>query len=586
MLWLRYPTPELLRLVERHPWRLVVYEVVDDHPGSPGMDDGLRRRFAAAEARVLARAGLVLAWSRPIAERLEAAGAEVRLLEAATDVAAFARVPRAPLERSVRYVGGLDFRLDVPLLRAVATALPDWRFTFAGEVLDDAGRAAAGRAERGARRADRARAGAGVPQPGRGGRGAVRDHRLRRQPLPDQARRVPRGRPARRGDGLRAAGGARRAGARSRATRARSPRRSSPRRPRTATRPRRRGARPSPAGAGRRARRRWRRCSGRRSTVAAERAVLVIPLLDERATVDALLDDCRRLDPAPDEVVAVDAGSTDGTRERLDELARAWPALRVVDAPGAHPGAARDAGIRASDAPLVATVDAGSRIGPGWLGALTAPVAAAPRTFAVGVVEPDARSAFERAAGWSTVRAFKSAAGAGAARRPGAARGPQRLLLPPHELDGGRRLPGGAVVGGQAVRGAAARRRPHAGGRARGGGALAAADVARRALPPVRVLQPRRHARRPGPAQLRADRGRRRGARGAAARAGRAGGPWPPRAPPRISPPTPAARRATGSTGRRSPGCRWCGRRWTAGKVAGCLRGALEVAVGRVAKSP
>jgi glycosyltransferase involved in cell wall biosynthesis len=137
VLWLRYPTPELLRLVERHPWRLVVYEVVDDHPGSPGMDDGLRRRFAAAETRVLARAGLVLAWSRPIAERLEAAGAEVRLLEAATDVAAFARVPRAPLERSVRYVGGLDFRLDVPLLQAVATALPDWRFTFAGEVLDE-----------------------------------------------------------------------------------------------------------------------------------------------------------------------------------------------------------------------------------------------------------------------------------------------------------------------------------------------------------------------------------------------------------------------------------------------------------------
>ena len=137
VVWLRYPTPELLRLVERHPWRLVVYEVVDDHPGSPGMDDGLRRRFAAAEARVLARADLVLAWSRPIAERLEAAGAEVRLLEAATDVAAFARVPRAPLERTVRYVGGLDFRLDVPLLQAVAAALPDWRFTFAGEVLDE-----------------------------------------------------------------------------------------------------------------------------------------------------------------------------------------------------------------------------------------------------------------------------------------------------------------------------------------------------------------------------------------------------------------------------------------------------------------
>jgi glycosyltransferase involved in cell wall biosynthesis len=137
VLWLRYPSPELLRLVERHPWRLVVYEVVDDHPGSPGMDDALRRRFAAAEARVLARAGLVLASSPAIADRLAAGGAEVQLLQAATDVAAFARVPRAPLERSVRYVGGLDFRLDAPLLRAVVAALPDWRFTFAGDLLDD-----------------------------------------------------------------------------------------------------------------------------------------------------------------------------------------------------------------------------------------------------------------------------------------------------------------------------------------------------------------------------------------------------------------------------------------------------------------
>jgi len=138
VLWLRYPSPELLRLVEAHPWRLVVYEVVDDHPGSPGMDDALRRRFAAAEARVLARAGLVLASSPAIAERLEATGARVHLLRAATDVAAFGRVPRAPLERSVRYVGGLDFRLDAPLLRAVVAALPDWRFTFAGDLLDDA----------------------------------------------------------------------------------------------------------------------------------------------------------------------------------------------------------------------------------------------------------------------------------------------------------------------------------------------------------------------------------------------------------------------------------------------------------------
>ncbi|MET0817135.1 MAG: hypothetical protein ABWZ67_06245, partial [Solirubrobacteraceae bacterium] len=50
VLWLRYPSPELLRLVEAHPWRLGVYEVVDAHPGSPGVVVARRRRIAAAEA--------------------------------------------------------------------------------------------------------------------------------------------------------------------------------------------------------------------------------------------------------------------------------------------------------------------------------------------------------------------------------------------------------------------------------------------------------------------------------------------------------------------------------------------------------
>ena len=70
----------------------------------------------------------------------------------------------------------------------------------------------------------------------------------------------------------------------------------------------------------------------------AERVVLVLPLLDERPTLDALLADCRALDPAPDEIVAVDAGSADGTRERLAELARDWPALRRRRRPGGAPG--------------------------------------------------------------------------------------------------------------------------------------------------------------------------------------------------------------------------------------------------------
>jgi cellulose synthase/poly-beta-1,6-N-acetylglucosamine synthase-like glycosyltransferase len=319
--------------------------------------------------------------------------------------------------------------------------------------------------------------------------------------------------------------------------------------------------------------------------VAAERVVLVIPLLDERATMDGLLDDCRRLDPAPDEVVAVDAGSGDGTRERLQELARAWPALRLVDAPGAHPGAARDAGIRASDAPLVVTLDAGSRIGPGWLGALTAPVAAAPRTFAVGVVEPDARSAFERAAGWSTVRAFKSAAGAGAlagralpAGRSGycfrrgswaeaggypAARWSEDKLFAARLLDRGHTL----VVVGEAVVHWRPRTSPAA--LFRQYAYYSRADMRagldrRNSMPTVAAAAALAALLRAGPA------GRAVAATGAAAYLAT------------------YVRRAAGD-GLDGEALAWVPVVRAAvdsGKVSGCLRGALEVAVGRVAKSP
>jgi hypothetical protein len=57
--WIRFPTPEVVSFAETAKPRLVVYEVVDDHENSPGMNDRLRRVFRAAERRILALAGLL-----------------------------------------------------------------------------------------------------------------------------------------------------------------------------------------------------------------------------------------------------------------------------------------------------------------------------------------------------------------------------------------------------------------------------------------------------------------------------------------------------------------------------------------------
>jgi glycosyltransferase involved in cell wall biosynthesis len=144
---------------------------------------------------------------------------------------------------------------------------------------------------------------------------------------------------------------------------------------------------------------------------------IVIPALNEAENLGALLDDCRLQQPPPAEVVVVDAGSADETYELARGRARDWRALRVLQVAGATPGAGRNAGIREARARLIATVDGGSRIEPDWLATLSAPMWAAgaeDELVCVGIAEPDPRGAFERAAGWFTLRAFKPPGG----RRP------------------------------------------------------------------------------------------------------------------------------------------------------------------------
>jgi glycosyltransferase involved in cell wall biosynthesis len=138
----------------------------------------------------------------------------------------------------------------------------------------------------------------------------------------------------------------------------------------------------------------------------AEAVVVVVPVLDEAETLPALLADLAAQEPPLEELVVVDAGSTDGTLELLKAQEEAFAALRVVEAPGATPGRGRNEGVRAASARVVVTLDAGSRVDRSFVAALAAPVVDA-AAVAVGVSEPDARSAFERAAGWFTLNAFK-----------------------------------------------------------------------------------------------------------------------------------------------------------------------------------
>jgi UDP-galactopyranose mutase len=140
ILWLRFPTPEIVPLAQGPSFRLVVYEAVDDHRHTPGMTPRLRRVFERAEQAVLAEAGLVFASSQPVASRLARLHPNVvRASAAAVEPAPFAAAGEGPpVPRRAVYAGSLDFRLDTALLAAAARLLPDWTFAIAGPTTPEA----------------------------------------------------------------------------------------------------------------------------------------------------------------------------------------------------------------------------------------------------------------------------------------------------------------------------------------------------------------------------------------------------------------------------------------------------------------
>ena len=93
----------------------------------------------------------------------------------------------------------------------------------------------------------------------------------------------------------------------------------------------------------------------------------VVPTLNDRDGLDQLIHALAQQTRAPDEVVVVDGGSTDGTKELLD----AWRAetdvpVKFIVGQSLSIGSARNAGVEAAAHDWIAYTDAGCRPIPGW----------------------------------------------------------------------------------------------------------------------------------------------------------------------------------------------------------------------------
>jgi hypothetical protein len=102
---------------------------------------------------------------------------------------------------------------------------------------------------------------------------------------------------------------------------------------------------------------------------------VIVPVFDCRDTVGAALDSvfAQTLPAGRVEVIAVDDGSTDGSAELLDELARVHDGLTVVHQPNSGgAGRPRNRGLELASGEYVFFLDADDRLGPEALARMTA----------------------------------------------------------------------------------------------------------------------------------------------------------------------------------------------------------------------
>ena len=112
---------------------------------------------------------------------------------------------------------------------------------------------------------------------------------------------------------------------------------------------------------------------------------LVIPTLNEADNVAPLLDRLARLDPALDEIIFVDDGSTDGTRERIRSLAGSAPVHLIErDDPSFGLAGAVIEGARLATGDWLVVMDADLSHPPEKIGELLRPLLDGHADMAIG----------------------------------------------------------------------------------------------------------------------------------------------------------------------------------------------------------
>lgn len=131
---------------------------------------------------------------------------------------------------------------------------------------------------------------------------------------------------------------------------------------------------------------------------------VIATVLNEVEDIDRLVSSLSHQTLVPAEIIIVDGGSTDGTWERLQAGAMAYPSLKAIRDPSCNlkesPGPiarGRNVAIAAAASEIIACADAGCVYGPNWLARLTAPILNGQAEYALGgsCIDPDQQTTWD-----------------------------------------------------------------------------------------------------------------------------------------------------------------------------------------------
>jgi glycosyltransferase involved in cell wall biosynthesis len=147
LLWLYRPT-RWRWAAANFPHSLLVYHITDDYAAFGHLSAAQRAALLAQERELLAEADLTIVTAPRLLELKAPYARRIELVPNGVDVAAFQRALQAPMLLSqlqalrpapptprlpiLGYSGHVSSRLDLPLLRGIALARPQWQLVLAG----------------------------------------------------------------------------------------------------------------------------------------------------------------------------------------------------------------------------------------------------------------------------------------------------------------------------------------------------------------------------------------------------------------------------------------------------------------------